>query len=287
MENELRGPLFVLEMAGLQHFSQRSRVLRSLRVVWIFLFICFFILIAFCLGDSSFFYIKEKVTSRNALRYTILHLVNIGMTLVVLTSLFQSMKSSAEEEKFFKNGDKVTKLLKIHFNGEKKKNDLKRMAWVKFAVLMLSFAAIHVIALSQMRSKDKVVACLLEMSPILFIFLVLYKFTFYVEIINNQLKAIESLFGKIFVFSPIKVISGLHHPMMKIVETTESPSRKLQAIRNIYNLIHENAELVNRSNGLSVLILLSCSVVSLAVMGYEIFLTVALQAAPVDDLPGE
>jgi hypothetical protein len=290
MKRELNGPLLVLEIAGLQHFSLKSLHKKSFslfRGFYLFLLILFLLLIAVSLGNSSFFLMKEKLTAKNALLFTILSGMSIGMTLVVFTSLIQSFISINNEKNIFVNGDKIISLIRSEFSSAFNFNNVKCSAWKKLIWMTFGFVIIHVIALAQMNSTKSQVACLMGVPTVFYIFLTVYKFTFYIDMINHQLATLGGLLTKIFDNKPIQVISIGQISFMKPTEVIASPMRRLRAVRNIYNVIQQNANLINASNGLSVLILITCLVVSLTIMGYKLFIILALEDSPSIALPGK
>lgn len=116
--------------------------------------------------------------------------------------------------------------------------------------------------------------------PILLLFMIIYKFVFYVDMVNNQLEFVVKLLDKTFQPEEVKVVGE-----MCFKNTLDDPLKKLRAIRKVYNIIFESGALVNRSNGLTILILLMDLVIAITASGYEIFV-IAVGSLPIQRIPG-
>lgn len=293
---ELSPVLQVLELFGLQSFSLKSLTVKNLKknpslgrfmylVLWLIALPT--ITVFRVLGDDSVGS-QSPVTPRSILMFVIIHSMNLGSMLVVFCSLFQSFACTQKVKKIFLNTRNIIQIcqdeFKIVIDAKKiKVNALKRLIT---AVVVTSSLHATVI-LIQFETVADLFDMTLGLVPIMFLVLVVYKFVFFVCMVNNQLEFIKALLEKMFKQELIKIIDNINFHLTAVKPATaDGPLRKLRVITKVYATIYENGNLINESNGLTVLVLLMSLVIALTVAGYESFVIV-IGGLPTEQIPGE
>lgn len=284
MEKELNSCVVVFELLGLQYFSLKSLTADSLRsrpsvfralymILWLFLTTS--LMIIYIIHDHSL--AQGSLTAKNVLMYAIQHTMNVGLILVAITSLIQSMTSTRNIKKFFLNIHEIFDLYLYDFKIPANLKSIKRSSWRRMTLMLMYYLTIHGGFMSlHAPLSDAAYKMLFGMLPILFLVMIVYKFVFYVGIINRQLKFLNKLLEDNFLHQPIKMIDNMkfHLTTVKPVKSPDDNLKKLRSLRKIYNVIFENAAIINDSIGLTVLMLLVCLVISLTVAGYQVFVIV-------------
>lgn len=293
IRRELHGPLIVLECVGLQFFSlnrleqcEELRKPSTFRVVYMLVMIAFLVLITFTMTQTNYFTFGQSVDAKSALEFLILNSIGVGLLLVVLISLIVSFRSTKRVKQFFINSESVAELMRrefeVTFNFEK----IKRSAYRTSIFLTIAFLLIHITAaVFQYDSPSHMAAWGSGLIVVLFLFVTVYKFTFYVEAINAQLEELKHLLDAFFANDSVDTFEFQYVNMkhLKSLGSLESTTKKFRKLRDIYSLIHENSIIVNESNGLPMLILLSSMVVTLTYTGYLMFIYLVVVKAPSED----
>jgi hypothetical protein len=123
--------------------------------------------------------------------------------------------------------------------------------------------------------------------PAVFCFLVIvYKFVFYVVIVNAQLSSLNLIIRQIIESDAnVRLNIKSYHVDVKPSMYLNEYSVKLRALRKIYNLIFKNANIINRGFGLTVLIIVVDCIIICTAMGYEAFVLV-MGGLPLERAPG-
>lgn len=121
--------------------------------------------------------------------------------------------------------------------------------------------------------------------PILFLTTLVVKFLFHVHLVNTHLEAVCTIAVNTFPkYHFAGVVNGIFVKPVKAKLYQETTS-KLQTISRIYLLIVENAELVNRSMGITLFAVTATSVTAMISGVYRIFMAV-IGANPVKNIAG-
>jgi hypothetical protein len=277
MSVKLSGPLIILEFVGLQNFSLRQMYKKTDKTRWLrysysLLLTSLFVVLGVFFCTSSFFALGKGPMGRNILRFITLALVGAGLFVVVIMSLVKSLRTIQNEKKFFADRDKLIRFVGRKFGFAVLGSDgIIRSAYKKLIFIVILVLGTHGVALTQFTTTARKVECLAGMPLLFLLFLIVYKFTFYVEVLNQQLETVVELFGKLFERVPIRVIRIGHRPIPRLTGILDHPVEKLRAIRKIYNLIYENARIINVSNSLTIFLTLIFLVVSLVTTAHEWF----------------
>lgn len=290
LEDELNGGLVIFELIGLQYFSlktltrenmmQRPSVIRT--IYMLILLVAFTALISFFIMMDNEIE-RENITAKNVLMLAIHHSMNVGFILITWTSLIQSFNSTQNVKRFFFNLKDILELYKTEFDVTLNYKRIKKTLWKRFAKMISFFLIVHVgTSVWHLRSYYDLFHMLIAMLPVLFLLMIIYKFMFYVNVVNRHLKFMGSLLEKSFSnqTKPNEVIP------VKQLSSPEDPIRKLKAARKVYNLLYDNGMLVNESFGLTILIFLMMLVTNLTVSGYQIFVIV-VGGLSLDQIPSK
>lgn len=272
---ELNGCLRIFEIFGMQFFSLNSVFQRKSAKHWsIWRIIHFGVFCAIGLGcacsviHSSFN--LEKVTTKNVLSIFFLHLVNHGYVLAVFASLVQSAFFVRETKQFFLNSQEIAEICYKHFNIEM---NFRKFRYSSFRKIYFTLVFILLTFLGHLKARGipideiklaMILALILATSNLM----IACKYSFYVSFINFELSHVEKLLRLTFETKPSPYIIKVSS-----VEFAKNPARehlrKLNKMWLIYNKICENESIVNRSNGMAILLTLIVSVMILTYQGFE------------------
>lgn len=288
MEAALDSYLVLFELTGLQYFSLKRLTCDNFKdPPSIFRTIYMFVLIGVVSFLMYIYIFVDKasvsgVMTSNILMRAIINSLSIGLILVVSVSLVQSYLSTRATKKIFYNINQMAEICLDEFGVKVNYKRIKASIWKRGATMITFFVITHggVTLFLYNDSPEEAFRMLIGSIPILLLFMIIYKFVFYVDMVNNQLEFVETLLDKTFQPEAVKVVGE-----MCFKNTFDDPLKKLRAIRNVYNIIFESGALVNRSNGLTILILLLDLVISITASGYEIFV-IAVGSIPIQRIPG-
>lgn len=275
MEDALNNFLFVFELMGLQYFSLVNDNLKdrptALRTAFMFVIITLISTLLLCY--FSFVPLKEEIiTSKTVLNFAIKHSMGVGLLLVVYTSIIQSYISTRSIKKVYLNTKEIVRIVYREFNVPVDFNLIKRAARKSILLMSLFLVTVHIVlAIKTVKSLLNAIDSVFSLFAVFFLLVIVYKFVFYVAMVNSQLLLMRDLLRgvfKNFITKPNFTTSS------EIARLTEDPLKQFRAARRIYNLIYENASLINSSNGLTILILLISIVITLTASGYEIFISI-------------
>lgn len=297
MEEELNSCLVIFELIGLQYFSLKTLVKDSNKkpsivrtIFMVVLMVLMTILVVLFVTSEDLETDNQKVTAKNFITFAIQHSMNFGLILVILVSMVQSFMTTSKTKKLFLNVKEIAKLSYDEFNFTVNFKSIKKAALRRSYVLMTFFITVHFSTFFfRADSPEDVIPMLLGILPILYLLLIVYKFIFYVGMVNKQLNFVGKLLHETFKNPPpIKTIDNknMHSLYVKPAKNCEEDHfKKLLATRKIFNLVYENGLLVNDSNGFTILIVLLDLVVALTASGYEIFVII-VGGLPVEKIPG-
>lgn len=281
MEEELNSSLVIFELMGLQYFSlkqlskenqnDRPTVVRTIYMVVLLVLVSTLMLVFIWTNNNM---AQEHITAKNVLMFMVQNSMNVGLFLVVCTSLIQSFMSTRLVMKIYFNIKDMLHLYLQEFGDVVDFKKVRRASLKRVFTMLTFFFITHgSTTFISMKSYDDVVIMLIGAIPLFFLLMVVFKFIFYVEMVNSQLKFLNEILMKVWTCQSTKFIDNIYFQVTKVksVKTFEDPLRKLRVLRRIYNIIHENGNLINDSNGLTILTMLVCLVAALTASGYEAF----------------
>lgn len=286
MEKELNNCLVIFELTGLQYFSlktltkenadEKISTLRKVGAFFLLVLLSGFMICFIYSGNSTTI---KTVTAKNILMFVIRNSMNVGLLLIVLTSLTQSYSTTRSTKKIFFNIKEMTEICCREFNICVDFKRIKKAAWKKISVILLFFGTVHGMStFFQAKDFTDALPMLLSAVPTLFLLVVAFKFVFYVDMINSQLTFLDGIIKNLICNQPSKFVDSISFRIIPVVPEKQLYSsdtmRKLRVTRKMFNLIYENGIMTNSSNGLSILVLLIDLVISFLASGYEVFVIV-------------
>lgn len=280
MEKELNECLVIFEIIGLQYFSLKylSRNIgrkypSAVRTVFMVVLLMTLLvsLTAFVLSDDTF--VSGKLTPKNVLLFAIQKTINLGLIVVECASVVQSFISTKHIKKVYLNIRNISDLTQKEFAVKVDYEKIKNSAWRKFTGAMVIFITIHgSVTLTQYQTFDEIIPMLIGILPIFFLLMIVYKFVFYVALIHHLLEFLNDLLEKVFSYQqPMESINNLIFLSLKPAKSSQRVLMKMITVQKVYNLIYEIGILVNKSLGLTMLILLTIFVIVLTVSKLHVF----------------
>lgn len=245
----------------------------------IYFFIMFFVMTCQMLIIASIEAFKddhERLSAKTAVNYFVQHSMYLGLIAIICVSLISSFAMTPLLKKFYLNCLMITEMSLRDFNHLVDYKEVRRNAIKYFVFITLYFTAtenffyLYENYFNEPRSFAR--TCL-GIIPLMFLNSTAFKFIFFVKIVNYHLETVNRLVQCIFK-PPLTIAENLE-VYVKPTNSNKSLmlSEKIKRIRRIYNVINENAEIINRSMGVTVLTVTSVMVIAITASGYKIFLT--------------
>jgi hypothetical protein len=299
MEEELNNALIIFEAIGLQYFSLKQVTRKNLwmrpsnvRTFYMIILLCLITGVAvwFVQGEAVI-ETNETITAKNILTYALQHSINVGFVLVIIVSLMQSYFTTPKVKKIYLNMKEIAEIAMDQFNIKKDFSLVRKSASKRVKVVIFSFLAIHFTTyFIRSASVTDIVPMLIGLLPIFYLVMIVYKFVFYVAMINGQMRFVLKLLEETFKTPPIfvKTVESMKINVtnVQLVRKHENSMSKLLGVRRIFNLTYENGSLINESNGLTILIVLVDLVIGVTAAGYQIFV-IFIGGLPTEKLPGK
>lgn len=294
--DELSSVLVVLELFGLQSFSLKSLTVKNAtenpsaaRVLYAFgllIGVPFLLIFHVAINESL---VPPEVNSKSLLMFFVQQSMNLGLLLVVCVSLIQSVTCAKKVKKIFLNSKEITQVCQDEFGILIDAKAIRNSALRRLSIALAFILTLHgAVTITHAGSPAETIFSLLSLLPILFLVMVVYKFVFFVAMCNSQLTFMRLLIVKIFKSKPVRIVENInfHLSTLQPGKSGEDPLSKLRVLSRIYATIYENGNLINESNGLTVLVLLMSLVIAITVAGYESFVII-IGGLPTNQIPGE
>lgn len=276
--DELNGCLVINEVIGIQYFSLKRSLKENFQekttVVQKFGFLVYlvaFLVLGVVVVKKTA--LEEKISSQNVLSRIYQMVNSYSFFVFIITSLIQSYATTNHLKKFFKN----TKDLADWSSTEFDKNMNFAVFRKTFVKWFLSINLLYLTALGGLVCK--ITSSVSESVPMFifgifssFVLLNVFKFFFYVCFINFQLEHVEKLLQSTFQPQRGQKIGKIF--ILKVKEKFEIPANcvmhQLLVVWKMYNKIRDNASLVNKSTGLTMMFALVNSIMTFIYSGYEL-----------------
>lgn len=271
--DDLDGYLKLHEIFGLQFFSLKAASKEKFRLrhsVYRTAHFCILITILGVYGGSVVMNtLGATLNKKNVLSSIHQQSFNYFFFATYLASFVQSFLSTKNMRTFFMNSESIAVFCAREFNIKMDFAVVRKAAWRRFCVLMLTFTSILVMVIYIWSDKIQQFFFIVAVLHVLFGFayLIFIKYTFYVCFVNYQLRFLQKIFLLCFEEKHSKVTSGLNDDR---AESAKRMMKKLLVVWKVYNRIKENGSLVNKSSGLTMMLLLVDVVMTATHAGYEI-----------------
>lgn len=281
----LNGCLVVYEWFGLQFFSFRTSLEKnfkdsisiSRKIYFTIIFAVFFMLGCSSIGLLA---MTSEVNARNVLTQIYSQSIVFVSFMTLCVGCFQSFVSTKHIKKMFSYTEEIVQItykeLKIPLSFESICKSTWRRFFVMACVFVTSNATIYYFSSP---SLEEIIASFIVLITIgSYFILIVVKFLFYVCLINFKLDFVNMLLEYTFNLNSKAFEVEFFTIDMKNVDN-KSNSRltfsKLRTVWSIYDKVQENAALINKSMGITMLFALMNMIMILVNCGY-IFCTVAM-----------
>lgn len=279
--DELNSSMIIFEISGLHYFSlknpkeheisKKPSYVRSLYMIFV-LVIYTSLMAIYIFTDENFS--EHKVTAKTVLTYTIQHSMKIGLFLVIFSSVLQSFFSTKKLVTIFENLRKIFQITSDDFKVTQNLLKIKKRFKINVTLMVLFLASTQIfLFVMESKSIENFLLLCCGTLPIIFVLLTVFKFVFYVQMINHELKMLRNLVEGIFQVQSPKVINrlDLHLVSVKPQIFYDDVFKKFVSAKKIYNILYDNGCLLNESMGFTMLVLLIVLVITLTASGYQIF----------------
>jgi 7tm Chemosensory receptor len=285
MLTDLNSASFLFELIGLQYFSLKTLSAKSnlnervaiVRVIYMAVLmalvsVCVFVFTAI---NKDPWALKDA-TAKNVLMLTVKNSIGVLLIAGVFVSMIESLVSTKNFKKIFANTQKVDELATSEFKVSMDFGKIGRKAWRRFVTMTILFIFLHGAPMvASMQSPNRGIKLIVASTgaiPMFLLIMLLFRFVFFVDLVNQQLEVVNTILNKI--------------RTEQERDAGKDSLKKLWLTKTIFNYITLNSELFNRSVGLTVLNSFVTSVITLTCSGYEIFI-IAIGGYPREKICGE
>ena len=213
--------------------------------------------------------VEVELSPKTAVNYIVQHSMYFGLIFIIFIGIIQSFATTPLTKQIFINSIRISSLSQKEFSYMFDYQDLKKKNLKYLIFLILSWTPIEIIFFSLLRRFDEKAfsITLMVILPIFYLRATAFKFVFHVEMINYQLENILKLLSK--AISEDETFGGGVRLFIKPVKIKTVPeiTMKIKNLRKILNIVYENSELVNRTNGLTILSLVAVMVINITGSG--------------------
>lgn len=219
---------------------------------------------------------NESLSARNALNYFMQNSLWVALIVVICVSMIQSYTATPTLKKIVFNCLEISKQCRLSFNHEIDYRAPKINFYIIFFLINLTQVisagskSLYENQLNENTSETFVKMVLMSV-PGSFLGMIILKFTFFVDILTNQLKHVKIILEKIIMR---RSFYGIVHIMQKKSKNDAKnlTEQKLKELIKIYNIIYDNCLHINRAMGLTICLKIFVLVLVLTIGGYRTFL---------------
>lgn len=197
-----------------------------------------------------------KINAKNGFNIFIKVFMNFGLIATIFSAIVESYLKTSQLKEIYMNMKKIELMSLTHFDHEINYKKFKK-SWIKkfFTISTLFSISYLLIARASLNEGKKLLPYLIGYFPIFAFGLIVFKFTFHIDLVNVQLENLLKMMSKeVFIKVNSTNLVTIRHVLQ---------SRSL-AFRKIYNVIYDTAEIVNNFLAISALfILINLIVVSI------------------------
>lgn len=283
--DDLNGCLFIFEILGMQFFSLKSISQDDFKQRLSIFRITYFLV--FCVIDLGFAYFiirgtlfLDKMTTKNVLTIIFLHLVYVTNLAAFLVGFVQSVTHTKIIKKFYKNFQELYEICYNDFNITMNFAQIRSLCFKKIwaTIIFLGMIFAGYLATRKFFLDEKTLMWIIANIITIFTTMTAIKYSLIVDFVNFQLSYLEKLFQATFKRQRCQIIVT--------VQVFEKPDkeklRKLNKALLIYSKICENAAIVNKSMGLTMLLILIVAVTLITNEGFEICVGLMDETRPIN-----
>jgi len=220
----------IFQIFGLQYFSVKSLSFKNLLVYPSWKYTIYFVLVLIILLGLMTIYavlaahehLNEKLALRTVLNYLVQKSIIILLIVITCVSLIQSYTSTPQTKLFYLNCFRIARIAKDNFKDPIDHHPFKKKILRYFFGTELFLRILQVILCFFHKNPDHMVGELLATLPLTFLYTTIFKFFFYVMLVNFHLDTSYKIAFE--VFEP----SSTNTDSVSIIFTPSKPALKLQ-----------------------------------------------------------
>lgn len=212
----------------------------------------------------------DEVSINNVVMLFVKKAMNYSFIIVIVLSVLQSFVAVKKWKLFYFNLSKILQMMQNEIGFNEDFSRFKKLSTKKIVIYLSFFTICHLISsvFQLTNMKHFLLISFLAYFPINFLNIIALRMIFYVSLTNHLLKNLEKSFSKIF------KTQGKISLIEQNIEKCSNRSTKLLTIRKLYNMIHENANILDNAWGLTLIVYLSGYIIALTVCEYEFLIIV-------------
>lgn len=272
----------IFQVIGHQYFSVKSLKPENRESKPLFGYAIYFIILLFAITGQMVYLLtlaspenfKEQLSAKNVIDYIVQQSIFFGSILVISIGIIQSFMTTQLTKKFYWNCFKISKLCLDDFQNivDYRKIRACTFKYLIFLVLYIIAAeAVYFCNLFFLNDPSLMLGIFISSVPMIFLHTNVLKFIFLLKLVNFHLETIFELFTELL-DPPLTIVENLIYVKPWNMNKLQGLKHKILNINRIYNVIYENAQIINRSMGVSILLITAINVVKILSSGYRIFL---------------
>lgn len=276
VQNQLRALFNYLEYSGLHYFSANELDKNSsfkkkpsfLRFLYMFTRLSFMIYLF-----VIHIFTNNNEPGLNNLLLKILHIADIvASNLLIIIGLLETYLATSKIKIFYWNLNKIYLLLHNEFSIKIDYMDMSKRNFVRLAIIC--FGLFGLVIFSAVAKGTNLLAVIISCIVIFFFVCIFHYTIFLIDIVNHLLEYLnESLKTMLEIENDSKVATIYKFPKIQVTGNYRTQLQKIKSARRIYNLISHSANLVNKSLGFTMLLVILCVVISETLDGFRIFIS--------------
>lgn len=256
----LSGYFRVFELFGLQYFCfkalvenvQQKRSKLFYLIYFIFLLVSFSVSMTIYVAATGDDHIRFNI--KTGFNYIIKVIIELGLIAIMIGGLIESYVKTSQLQEIVKKAKEISSFCKTEFNHLIDYENFNK-TWHKktYCLAILLFSAHGLMCLTFYVTTGIFLPLLIGFPPVIVLALIVFKFAFYVDLVNFQLE-------------------NMHKVMLKSScskKTKQYHNCKILAFRRCYILIYDMAGNVNSGSSACLLMILTFFIVVIISAGYE------------------
>lgn len=263
---------FSFKNLSTQNRDRRPSIGNTIYSIFLFVFLTSSMFL-FSMNRKSIDYV-ENINAKTFFNLLFFNVSLIGWMIDICIGIMQSYWATPLTKRFLLNCLKIAKKFHSDFQYAIDHKVVRNKLILQTVILVAYF--VGTTSLYHLFSKFHLIDNSTELKyyfitcPLIFLSAVVLKFIFHVQLINTHLEAVHTVLLDLFPkFTFINVVNGVFVKPVQQKVHCEITS-KLKTIAKMYSTVAENAELVNKSMGVTVLTFTTVKVVSTIAGSYRI-----------------
>lgn len=221
-------------------------------------------------------YFQRDMRKRSGITNVLMKVVQLvmdcGIVLLISISVITAYFSTKKIKKFYINCNEFVNLINQNLSTPVDMPNFIKSVFLRFLAVTIASAGLIFVAGDFGKSGT---FFFLSCIPVLHLIMIIFHFTFFVDLINHSLSALSKSINDLC--SDEQQLMFHRSIMLNEVRNSNDTFevvRKLKVVRCAYNKLHESASLINETFGLTIVFLLIIIVISTTISGYKILMCI-------------